>query len=378
MTFRILTIACLCLCLGGLTLAPLSVHAQSAKQRGRGGDLARKAEQAKARAKELGKQATLLSDEIKGVDTRIDSKESEVRAVKKQLAITEASLREMESEKKQIEADLGSYRDALGDRMRAVYMMGDMTYLDLLFSAGDFADFVDRIFYVQTICGRDEELIEQTQLDQARLTEKVAQITVKRDEIQRIRNLQLQQLGELNELMQAKKEDLETIESNKALAERQARELEEQSRLIEQSYRQTIRSGRGYKGKWTGKFAAPCPGPIMSGFGYRVHPISKVRKIHAGVDIGAPTGTRVNAAGDGRVIQTGWFGGYGNCVIIDHGGGRSTLYGHLSRISCSPGDVKKGTKIGEVGSTGYSTGPHLHFEVRINGTPVNPLGVGSL
>jgi murein DD-endopeptidase MepM/ murein hydrolase activator NlpD len=182
------------------------------------------------------------------------------------------------------------------------------------------------------------------------------------------------QLGELTALKRQKNEDLEEIESDRELAERQQKEMEAQSAAITASIRSLTRSGSGYGGKWSGSFARPCGGPIMSRFGYRVHPISGVRKMHTGVDIGAGYGTSVKAAGTGKVIQTGWFGGYGNCVIIDHGGGRCTLYGHMSSITCSSGsNIKQGEEVGKVGSTGYSTGPHLHFEVRINGTPVNPL-----
>ncbi len=361
-------------CMGCCGLLSISgVQAQSAKQRSSTSSLDRQIEKKRQLIKELSKQEDQLSDEIKGMDGRIEIKESEVRAIEKQLSLTQTSLNKMEDERIRIEQSLGSYRNALAGRMRSVYMMGDMTYLDLLFSAGNFSDFVDRIFYVQTICGRDESLIELTQTDQAALAEKITQINTQVAEIERIRTAQRVQLGELTVLKRGKNEDLETIASNKKLAERQEREMVEQSKAIEQSYRGIIRSGKGYSRKWSGKFSAPCPGPIMSPFGTRVHPISRVRKMHTGVDIGAGYGVSVKAAGTGKVIQTGWFGGYGNCVIIDHGGGRSTLYGHLSRITCSSGsDIKQGVEVGKVGSTGYSTGPHLHFEVRINGTPVNP------
>lgn len=124
----------------------------------------------------------------------------------------------------------------------------------------------------------------------------------------------------------------------------------------------------------SGQFLRPVPGAITSGFGYRVHPISGVSKLHTGVDFGASCGTPIHAAGAGVVIAAGWEGGYGNAVIIDHGGGIATLYGHQSAIAVGAGQsVSAGQTIGSVGSTGYSTGCHLHFEVRVNGTPTNPL-----
>ncbi len=112
----------------------------------------------------------------------------------------------------------------------------------------------------------------------------------------------------------------------------------------------------------------------LSGFGYRIHPVYKVRKFHAGLDFPARIGTAVQASGDGVVVEAGWHHGYGNCVKISHGYGYETLYGHLSRMNVRVGEkVKKGHKIGDVGDTGLSTAPHLHYEVHYKGNPINPI-----
>jgi murein DD-endopeptidase MepM/ murein hydrolase activator NlpD len=162
---------------------------------------------------------------------------------------------------------------------------------------------------------------------------------------------------------------------------RQERELEaaidqelEESRRLETRIRDIQRgSNKKFVG---GAFLWPIDGTcrISSPFGNRFHPVLKKKKMHTGIDIAARTGTRIDAAANGTVILAGWFGGYGKTVIIDHGGGKSTLYGHTSALFVNEGDeVKKGQKIAEVGSTGLSTGPHCHFEVREHGTPVNPM-----
>ena len=123
-------------------------------------------------------------------------------------------------------------------------------------------------------------------------------------------------------------------------------------------------------------FAMPAQGPITSYFGYRYHPILHFTRFHAGVDIGAGWGSPIVAAGDGRVVGAGWGGGYGREVQIAHGGGLTSLYGHMSQVVAEPGSfVRRGQLIGYVGSSGLSTGPHLHFEVRQGGQPVNPLAV---
>ncbi len=134
--------------------------------------------------------------------------------------------------------------------------------------------------------------------------------------------------------------------------------------------------GRGVsRGSGNGRLSWPCDGDVSSGFGYRVHPISGTSRMHTGVDLGCANGAPIHAAGSGVVTAADVRGGYGNAVVIDHGDGLATLYGHQSRLAVSAGQqVSEGDVIGYVGSTGYSTGPHLHWEVWVNGTPVDPMG----
>lgn len=136
-----------------------------------------------------------------------------------------------------------------------------------------------------------------------------------------------------------------------------------------------VLAGRGSGGTAPGRLRFPAHGPITSGFGPRVHPIFGDVRMHKGIDIGAGYGATVVAAADGVVVAAGAQTGYGNAVVIDHGGGLATLYGHLSRVSVVAGQrVRAGQTVGAVGNSGYSTGPHLHFEVRVQGTPVDPRG----
>jgi murein DD-endopeptidase MepM/ murein hydrolase activator NlpD len=178
---------------------------------------------------------------------------------------------------------------------------------------------------------------------------------------------------ELKGAMVQKKVVLNKLRNERDDLQEELAAMEQESSRIESQIRAYQQVNGGRVTPYKGHFMLPVNGRFSSGFGVRVHPISHVRKMHTGQDIAAPSGTSIRAAGPGVVISTGWRGGYGNTVIIDHGGGISTLYGHCSKIYAHSGQkVNAGDSIAAVGTTGYSTGPHLHFEVRVNGTPVNP------
>ncbi len=180
-------------------------------------------------------------------------------------------------------------------------------------------------------------------------------------------------LAEQTELRIALEKEIEThrrilagIEADRAKLERALDELEGRSRWVG-----SLVLSRG-SGK--GKLAWPVTGPVTSGFGMRVHPVLGYARMHSGVDIAAPSGTPVGSAAAGIVAFAGWSGGYGNLVVVDHGDGLATAYAHLSRTAVRTGQsVSQGQEIGNVGCTGLCTGPHLHFEVRVNGQPVDPM-----
>jgi murein DD-endopeptidase MepM/ murein hydrolase activator NlpD len=169
------------------------------------------------------------------------------------------------------------------------------------------------------------------------------------------------EVAEIEDLSATEEANLEAL-----IRQRQA-ELEAQ--------RLAARRAAGILGEETapGVLSWPVSGTITSPFGYRRSPFGSGMEFHQGLDIAAPMGTTVQAAAGGTVISAGWYGGYGNYVLIDHGGGMATGYGHLSQIFVSAGQqIQKGQAIGAVGSTGMSTGPHLHFEVRLHGKPTDP------
>jgi murein DD-endopeptidase MepM/ murein hydrolase activator NlpD len=196
-----------------------------------------------------------------------------------------------------------------------------------------------------------------------------------------IREIKSQRITIQNSI-QTNKIMIERLQKDKAYYEKTEKELARQSANLQNMIANLTKSNSKkqttpVRVSSTG-FIKPISGPITSPFGYRIHPIFKSRIYHSGIDIGGPNRGAIKASNDGRVIFAGWYGGYGKVVILDHGviNGKpiTTLYGHMSQISVSNGqNVKKGQKIGLEGSTGYSTGPHCHFEVRVNGKPTNPM-----
>lgn len=315
-----------------------------------------------------------LDQEIKVIDQRFSAKEEDVNEIQRQLNEAENRQTQMVAERQQAMEQLDNYQNLLAKRARQVYMQGDLTYIDLLFQASSIEDFVDRVFFIQAILEQDNALITNTRSTRDSLTELLAAVDQQIASIAEIKAKLDVELAALNDIKQDKELLRSAIESDMKLHLKEIEENEAANKRLAAAIRASKAAGSGYKGEWKGKLSKPCPGPINSGFGYRIHPIFKTRRMHTGVDIGASQGTSIKAAAEGKVIFADWMSGYGNTVVVDHGGGRSTLYAHMSRITRSVGDeVTTSSELGKVGSTGNSTGPHLHFEVRINGDPIDPM-----
>ena len=245
---------------------------------------------------------------------------------------------------------------------------------------------MSRIDLLSTIVNQDKTILTQIQdlktkivAQKDALEQQKAQVAAVEQQQSRVtKDLQTKAddrqsaLDDLEGAKSAKQKVVTAAEKNVASWNRQEDDLLAESNKITDLLRS---ASVGHPASGKGVLSWPVPGAVTSPFGMRMHPIFHVMKMHTGVDLHAGMGTPIHAAAAGTVVYADWRGGYGKCVIIDHGGGLATLYGHQSEILVNVGQkVKRGEVIGKVGSTGYSTGPHLHFEVRVNGTPVNPLG----
>jgi murein DD-endopeptidase MepM/ murein hydrolase activator NlpD len=282
-----------------------------------------------------------------------------------------------ENELKVFEDELDQNLQVLSDRVVYSYKKGSNHILELLLDVNTFIEFNSNLKLVNIFTQQGNDNVQQVK-------EKRDAVLSMKKVIIELREMQKKHQKEIIGLVDQAKDKAEEIEDlygekkyllSKTKADKEAlikmeeelAEKEEELTLILESYRYGIPP--------SGKLAWPAAGPLLSGFGYRIHPILGTNRLHSGIDIGAPYGAAVKAAAGGEVIQTGYFGGYGYSIMLYHGGGYATWYAHLSSINVSMGQmIERGTVIGRVGSTGWSTGPHLHFEIRINGAPQNPMG----
>lgn len=330
--------------------------------------------------KQVMEQITVVSNELANIAIQIDETEQNLRDTGVKLEETKARIEE---------------RSALLDsRVRLMYTDGAVSYLDVLLSSTSFTDFLERADSLQAIANQDHLLLEEHKQDKELILEQQEQLN---QDYEKVKGLYANAESRKSILEDKEKEKQELIAKYHAEIEESDDISEEQERLLVElatkraalekeknklkaaqvyKYKSSSSGSGGFKGGG-GSMGLPVNGSrLSSGYGTRVHPITGKVKAHTGVDFAAPQGTDIYAAEGGVVIVAEWWSGYGNTVIIDHGDNVWTLYGHIRNdgIKVEKGEhVKKGQKIAEVGSTGNSTGPHLHFEVRINGSPVDPM-----
>ena len=334
-------------------------------------------------------QKELTAEAITEITNQINSMTAELEYVNNQIASTEQALLDAGQALEDAEARIVERDKLLESRIRLMYTSGFVSYMDVLLSSNDFADFLDRFDALKSILGQDKDILEAHKADKALIEAKKADVEKK---LVDIKDLYSKKEGYYNQLIEKEKEkEVMILQYNEQIEslEHRAEELEDISEEQEAMLMKLAREEKAaiekerkkkntvyYSG---GKLAMPIKDNFRqsSGFGPRTHPITGQKgKMHNGIDFAAPAGTPIYAAEAGTVIVASSMSGYGNTVILDHGNGLWTLYGHIRRggIKVKVGDVvKRGQKIAEVGNTGNSTGNHLHFEVRLNEKPVNPV-----
>jgi murein DD-endopeptidase MepM/ murein hydrolase activator NlpD len=332
-------------------------------------------------------QVARLSDQVRELQSRVDEAATRLQGAEKRLEVAQREVEACTHRLQRAEERLASHRRRLSTRIARSYTAGTVTFLDVLLRATSLADFLDRQYYVASIFNSDLQFLTELRVEQHTVSVERAELEQQRLQQEDAKQEKTLELQQVQGLKQQRQQLLTKVETEKNLKEEELEELEQDSNsiaaMLEGEWRHERELWRElHHGldipmpRWTGTYVRPVAGyPISSGFGMRFHPILGYARMHTGIDFAAPLGTPIRAAAAGRVLWASWRGGYGRCIILLHDGGVATLYGHCSAISVYPGQlVKGGDLIGATGSTGLSTGPHLHFEIRVNGLPVNPLG----
>lgn len=342
------------------------------------------------------KQKDKLSAQIEAIDKKLSKIDGELARLggeiatvqgklgvsREKLEVLREQLRLKRLELKAAEEQLQFEEDNLAMRAVAAYKTSDLSYVDVVLASTSFEDLVTRTSMVSSLIGSTDDLVgdlevarDEVKREKQAVAEKedaahtiVIELQREQDKLAALQAAQQAQMAASKEARLAKRGALRSVKGNLAEFRRQ-----EQRLLAESNQLAGIATGSG-GGGGTGTMIRPVNGPVTSGFGYRIHPIFGYRRFHSGVDFGVGYGTPIRAADSGTVVYATSMGGYGNVIMINHGGGISTLYAHQSSFAVTGGSVGKGQVIGYVGSTGWSTGPHLHFEVRVNGSPVDPMG----
>ncbi len=314
-----------------------------------------------------------VSDETQRLDRQLETTEARLARLSTDLQRTRQRAEAAASALARAEMALARRRTVLAGRLRDLNRYGRAGYLDVVLGASSFPEFVTRARLVTSVVRSDARLIRSYTEDRDRVAALREDLQSQQRRLQALVRENEERRQQLTEQVAAKRAVLDAIVRERAAAEQAVEDLEEDSAALE-ALIQRLQGGTASTTRWSmAAIAWPLRGAITSRFGVRRHPIFRLRQFHQGVDISGPMGSQVRAAFGGTVLFAGWFGGYGKLIVIDHGDGFSTLYGHLSGIGIAPGQqVTRGQVIGRVGSTGYSTGPHLHFEVRHNGKPINP------
>ncbi len=337
--------------------------------------LAQRKEQVQDRLRQVKQQQRSATARLDVAERDLDATESRLRAARSRLAATRRDLATARADLRRLEKQLANHTKQVQAHMLALYRAGDSSYLNVVMQADSFSEFANRGRFVSAVVNQDKYILRrldnlQEQCDAKRADlerRETAQVTLA-NQVRADQRRAQSRRGEIKEI-------LNDADTKRAAAEAILAQMDSEMAAV----RQMVRSGGGsrYSGVWSGYFTKPVDSyRFTSPFGWRMHPILHYRKFHQGVDLACPYGTPIHAADKGLVIAAGWRGAVsGNTVIISHGSGLTTCYCHMSSVAVSKGAlVTRGQHLGNVGSTGRSTGPHLHFGALLNGEWVDPMG----
>lgn len=343
---------------------------------------------AQQQLKEAQEKKSAALEEVEEADAELSVAADELMFIMEELDKTTELLEKTEKELAAAQKDREAQYEVMKKRLRFMYENGKTSYLHVLFNTNGFGDFINRVEYINRIVSYDNNMVENLQAVEDIIAVKVDETERQKAEVEVLARQQTQKKERLEAVLADKTRVFETMKANEDKLTQQINDLNAADKKIEalikaeQARQAAARASSASNvstsaNPYNGKIAWPVPGRYnrSSGYGNRTSPISGRREFHTGIDIPAATGTNIVSSDKGTVVAAGnIIRGYGNSILVDHGNGLSTFYAHASKLVAQTGQtVSKGETIAKVGSTGYSTGPHLHFEVRVNGSHTNPL-----
>jgi len=400
---RLLTFALLVIAAGfalalpatrSVALTPADARSQYREDQKRLGDARHRIEQYKQREQGLNGEIAALDTRLAAIDTQLADMQTKIAGVQTDLATTKVKLAEKRAELELKRQELAAAKARLAwqetvfkDRLVQVYKAGGVSFIDVLVNARGFADLVERMKLAGELVGSDDAMVgalqaarddvaaeeQATAADEAEIAAMATKLQKQSDRLVALQAAMTATQAEALAARQNKSQTLAVVATNRQDWEAQQRQLMAESAQLAAIIKGDSGSSGGSKS--TGSMVWPVNGPITSPFGWRTNPIWNTREFHTGIDIGVPEGTPIVAADGGTVISTSWWDGGGNVTVIQHANNIATVYMHQASFAVSTGAVvTRGQVIGYVGMTGATTGPHLHFEVRVNGNPVDPMG----
>lgn len=324
-------------------------------------------EQINALTKPAQSRLDALKRNVRVTDAQIKDNEKKIRQAREQLQTFSTKLQELEY-------DLNKRRSATTARLQYLQRQQLQRWWVTLLSSQDLNQFADRRRQIERIYDRDRKLLGDLTQRSNQVEKQRNQIVAQKNEIELLTQKLKYQKSNIESEAVAQQNTIDRLKSDRQALSQAEDRLAEDSRRLSQIILAKVQPYDGLiLPPGTGQLMYPTIGPVTSNFGWRTHPILGTERFHSGIDFGADYGSLIYASEQGRVIYADWYGGYGNAVIVDHGNGMTTLYAHCSDLYVKDGDiVAKGQPIASVGSTGFSTGPHLHFELRANGEPIDP------
>lgn len=331
-----------------------------------------------------------LSEHVVQLDNKMSKVSEKLMQVEMLLEAKEKELKETEDELVKAKEDIVRQYEDMKIRIQFMYENGSLSYLDILLSSSSFSDLLNKAEYIEQVSAYDRQMLEYYEATKAEVEELEKELQSQKDILETVQKDVKSQQDEMQGLIIEKQDQIKAYQTDISNKEAAIKEYEDMIaaqdaiiRALEASVEEAKKKRRemDVSGNTTedsyggGQFCWPAPAytRISDDYGYRTHPILGVQQFHNGVDMAAPSGSNILAAADGTVIAATYNATMGNYIMIDHGGGLYTIYMHASALYVSSGaTVSKGDLIAAVGSTGRSTGPHLHFGVRLNGQYVSP------